>query len=339
MDSMEEIFAPLFANPLLNLDDEGPRFDSLVVPSPVNPCGQSCVNCGADDWTTDEQRGDVVCCVCGLCDGGVAVLIPTYSEQQQAFESGHCLPSESFRDAAFNVAPPNGFGGKSVRGSPGRTYKRKTYFNERISQWLMAEPRIDDDDWFLICEEWQTRCIVKYGQRTVIPTRRQLRRRNLQPIRGSRVPTREDIRCILGSCDALKENDPWAEDSETHFVSKYYEKWLTIRYKLSGVGTRAYQVDHCVLEMLEDDFARVEKGFEAAVEQRFGRKSFLYNEFIRNLLTLYGLDDLKADFPALRTRRARKRAMIYWWHLCKYFQWPFICDESNILKAVLKQRE
>lgn len=128
------------------------------------------------------------------------------------------------------------------------------------------------------------------------------------------------------------------DEQGPRFVRRYFEKWIRIRWRLTGfAGTNRY-VSHSLIEIILEDFPRVEEGFRMAVQTKFGRKSMSYNEFMRRLMELYSLEDLNEDFPGLKTDRARKRSYLYWWHICKFRQWPFLCNESKILKAVSKAR-
>lgn len=306
---------------------------------------QQCPNCLGNDWECDEHRGDLVCQCCGFCDGGLLVSVPTGFDKQQAIAIGETIPQQSTRDAAFNSLQSSVHSRRAVVRAPSKrrrncrpshnSYKRIVYFRERISQWLMEEPEIDEGDWEQICASYLDVGIRKYGRAPTIPTTTELRESKGRLVPGAMPLTKSDVRSILSACDAVISSD--IDDKEgPRFIRRYFEKWIKIRWRLTGfAGTNRF-VSGSLVEMILEDFPRVEQGFRMAVQPKYGRKAMSYNEFTRRLMELYSMEDLNEDFPSLKTDRARKRSYLYWWHICKYQRWPFLCNENKILKAVTK---
>jgi hypothetical protein len=302
-----------------------------------NPLGK-CDNCGRDDWDVDERGGDLVCVGCGLCVPGVAVHQLSRTDKQQAYESGAMVCEENVRDAAFGFCPAS----PVRRGRSRGAYKRATYLRQRLAQWCMSDPPIDRDDWRSIVQVWQDFCLLAYGTVPVVPSPFQLRTGRGRAVKGAIVPTKEQIRSVLDTCDTL-DTDRYDEEGEESpkrcFLRRYRKRWLSIRWRLSGYKTLSQDMAPDFMELLTDDFPRVEQAFNAVVRERFHRKAINYNEAIRHLMELYSLEDLDEDFPRLRTRRARKRSFFHWWHICKYLEWPFLCNESKILRSVMKSKD
>lgn len=265
----------------------------------------------------------------------------THADQQRAFEEGTFLPQENVRDVALDFGA-HGHTNRRRRRPTSSEYRRITYARQRIRQWAGLDPVVPAEDWDKIVSVYREHG-KRRGTDVVVPTGRQLRIARGKPIPGCTVLTKPEIRSLLHACDAVEAErlgevlDELGLEDEHSFTRRYLKQWIFIRWKLSGYGGTGHEAGHAVIELLLDDFPRVEEAFRQAVQSRLPRKSLLpYNDVFGRLLQLHGLEELRGDFPALRTRRARKKSLICWWFICMYWGWPFLEDESKILQHVLK---
>jgi len=113
-------------------------------------------------------------------------------------------------------------------GNDSNGYKRIFYFNERISRWCCVEPRIAPDIWELIHDEALARdpkdaTKPKYPGVGTACNRKLigeiLRNVKIDPIMAEKHRSRKFKRQPL---------------TKKRFYDKYYEKWKTIRWKLTG---------------------------------------------------------------------------------------------------------
>lgn len=261
-----------------------------------------------------------------MCVGGLSVHVPCGADFTNQEGTGLALLEEDIRDCALNI--PSG-GTRSRRTKLSR-YKRAFYLRERISQWFMSEPEIPDEDWELMSERYII-FLRSSGFKDCLPRRGDLAKARGKCISGFHEPTREQIRSILHDCDSVRD-----DEAEYSFVTRYLEKWLTIRWRFCGKGTRAKELPGNLLEFLLNAFERLDHAFPH-VRETIRRKSFPnYNEVWRNLLTLYRSKRFQKDFPPLRTRRAFKKFEISWWFLCKYLKWPYLTKDAQILRRYLR---
>lgn len=332
------MFGTLFDFSLFNFE-KGPHATacgaSAGAPADVlGSCHGACENCGVDDWTLDDARGDLVCFSCGACVDFHSVHAPSRADQKDALASGRELPSERLRQLAFGVS--RGVADKAKRR---RGYKRKEYLRERFNQWFLEEPAIHADDWIIIEQEfirWHKRELDRTPR---IYTGRQLARTHGTPFEGAHILTRAEVRSILAACDALKEKDyPWPLDArpKNYFRKKFLERWLTIRWRFSGQGSTSKYVPGDLVELIFEDFERLEEAHQR-VARAHKRKSMPYNTVIYRTLELYNCQFLADDFPQLSTRRAAMRAEYLWWDYCDYLQWPYISEQAEILKPWKKR--
>lgn len=326
-------------NVLILDNNEGLELDRVPSQSDFDKCFFACPDCGIDDWYCDERGGDLVCRGCGCCDPGIYVSAPTHADQQRAFEAGTFLTQEDARDMAYHDGQNSVTTRRRNRASSS-DYRRITYARERIRQWAMLEPTIDPTDWERIRHQYLSWAPDTLGKYPCIPTGQQLRNSRGQPIAGCIVLTKEEIRSLLHACDVVRSENLGEFAENGYYVRKYLERWISIRWRLSGYGGVAEDVRENVLELLLDDFPRVEEGFRQKAQQFLKRKSLLpYNDVYARLLKLYDLEQYATDFPPLKTRRARKKSLLCWWFICSYWGWPFLEKEPKILTSVAKLKD
>lgn len=283
-----------------------------------------CHVCNHHIWLVDAARGDYVCRGCGAVQDGVRIGCTSVKEREQAYSQGHLVRNEHL--AAIGEPGPC----KRSRSAP---YKRITYFSERISQWAQCEPEIPEDDWHWILDAYNEWCFTNKGRYPrVLPTPAQLRTTSVQ-IPGTFLLTKEEVRSLL----VLVETRDYSqfidfEDDRPkvgHYVKKYYEKWLTIRWRLSGERSMACEVPDWVFAELKSMFQALQPAFWQCIYDTSSRKSFpSYNFVICRLLDLLGFSECNVDFPCLKTDAKRKKLQEYWHRICKFMQWPYINSQE-----------
>lgn len=243
---------------------------------------------------------------CGCHDSGRVASHESESEGPAIFEAEHKpIPIARSSRRTRRIAS------KSL-------YKRQYYLRERLRQWFMSETPIPAFDWAIIELTYSRESGVR------IPTPRELRVARGFPIEGLPILSKDNIRSLLRNCDAL--------NNEKRFLSKYLEKWLTIRWRFCGKATKANHGTNNLLQDICYAFSRAEQAFSKISHLK--RKSFpSYNGVIARILELNGCAELTEDFPPMRTRRARKKFELYWWEICKQSQWPYLYKEK-LLKQV-----
>jgi transcription initiation factor TFIIIB Brf1 subunit/transcription initiation factor TFIIB len=280
------------------------------------PAIDCCSNCGCGDFLVDPARGDNVCSVCGMCDPDNPVYgDPTFEKQPPVSSS---RSSRSSKRTLETLDLPGGSSHKRARG----TYKRSVYVNERLAQWTLTEPGIAGADWDEIQDGFM-RYVIGRGFIPVLPTGEQLRGSRGKRIDSTYVLTKEECGTILEDCDVVREDDSDSVGTvfvhRGHFKRKYFERWMTIRWRFSGIKSKATST---LVDIIQDDFPRLEEAFRFTVD-RHERKYFPnYNAMFHFLLELYNCDDLADAFPLPKSLKARNKAEEIWWRFCKFLQWP-----------------
>ena len=258
-----------------------------------------CSNCGHLIWIRDNARGDRCCASCGAIQDQIFVAAPRYNEvfDDDGNLNIHGAKRESYvagdrrEESAF--AP-------SSRSSSSAPYKRATYFSERLSQWQMLEPEINERDWELIASTWR---FSDFWKRNVL--------------------TKEDIRAIL------RRIDECFVKGRPRFVKKYLEKHLTIRYRLCGVPSHGSQAPAWVIEEMRHMFDCVQIPFDRLVRCMGQRYSFpSYNFIFRRFCDLLGCKHYAVDFPPLKSAKKRDEIARIWLILIKYLRWPYINSDG-----------
>lgn len=205
---------------------------------------------------------------------------------------------------------------------------RQIYFRERVKQWFLSESPIFTSDWTIIERSFVAFCVERKLE-PKIPDGTELRACRGTRIEGCVLLEKEDVRSLLRACESLMPG--------SCFVTRFLEKWLTIRWRFSGQQSTAKDAPAQLVQMLISDFDKLDGAFLILTENN-GKYSFpCYNSVIIKLLQLYNLSHLAADFPALTTARAQKKFEIWWWRFCKVLKWPYISKDARFVERWLKK--
>lgn len=204
----------------------------------------------------------------------------------------------------------------------------------------MAEPRIPEHDWNIIEHRYRRWCEEK-GFRCLIPTFKELEGARGQQIPGTNLLTKDEIREILIMCQQHdpvddgylpivdKHGNDIPEGKRTPFVKKYFEKWLTIRYKFSGVQSTFFECPSWVYTEMRIIFQRLVPIFFRRVQGNMRKKAFPnYNYVISRILDLLNMNHARRDFPMPRTKNKRRNLNEVWKAFCKDLQWPYINSDD-----------
>ncbi|MGB0548745.1 MAG: hypothetical protein ACPGR8_06385 [Limisphaerales bacterium] len=258
-----------------------------------------CDNCGnVRSFASDYRSGDRYCTVCGLVLGRVMVVSNGY---KSVFDShGNIRVGARGADMFTRGQVLLDSGAHHVRRSKSAPYKRATYFAERITQWCQREPRID----------WKVRLTIDRAYRAGRYAARY-------------VLTKRDVRAIV--------RDAAAQTQTPRFVDKYLEKWLTIRYILTGEPSYGYYFGDVIAPYLKEMFAKLQQPFEQTVRTRRKRYSFIsYNFVFRRLFDLLGFPEFGEDFPPLCGAAKRVELVALWLRMMNFLNWPYInSDREN----------
>lgn len=347
-----------FGDVFFELDEGFPSCDDFPFFGELAP--DACINCSFSNWLLDDSRGLFVCGNCGLCGETVSVNNPVHHESNgdgaPAMAPNLLFDCLHRRELQIETGPSlekiQRRGTKRANGKL-RTkqpkyvpYKKRTYFNERLSQWALTDPDIDDGDWGRICCAYIDFCIER-GITVHIPTKEELAMSRGKRIANTYAVTKNDVRLILARCDAVtvQKDQPLAfGDIDEHclqtgwFRQKYVEKWLKIRYLLCGMTSTFDDCPSWLPEKLREQFQALQAPFWAGVFGNKRRKSFPnYNLGFRRLLELNNQTHALADFPPITTRSKIKTFCQNWWTMCNHLQWPYInCDDPFLTKHLNK---
>lgn len=297
----------------------------------------------------------MVCTVCGACQETLALGAVSFAEFSRgvvgedardlhaAFFRG-CRPARKGRPQELRLEPrKRGFVNKHLTRLRER-YKpcsRLGYLRERLAQWSRTEPRIPPADWEVICNEFVEWARERGYLDNHVPTRKELRKRGRVP--GTLLLSKDEVREILLRCDR-HASDPQPQPGdynygvEPHdpdfirfgrFRERYLEKWLTIRWRLSGVGTAADDVPATVLDEVIELFQKCMPAFRAVVYERGVRTSFIgYNFVLCRLFDLLGFSHCNEDFPTLKTPKRQRVLQEFWKKICAFNLWPYINSDE-----------
>lgn len=357
MDEAKIIEDALFNLPTINsatLEEEFLKFENGDN-SNIPRCG----NCGKNDWITDYERGDIICADCGCCSDRLFCVQPTKSDKNARMARGVAIMEETIHDMASMEI----YGGRK-RKSNSVPYNPSTYQTERLAQWALTEPAIPDADWELIEGEF-TNYVYDLGYEPILPTPDELQNSRGRAISGCVILTKQEIKTILTACDTViadvetvKKFKLTAEEQQvikkhrkkmekncddyvrpkvdeepyqppaTGFVGKYLEKWLTIRWRFSGVGTCIRELPVWALEFVRENFKRVVETHRNVVAYT-GRKNINHNNIYARLLELCGCGHLRHEFEPPKRKETRKAVYNIWWLICKFNKWPYINSDER----------
>ncbi len=306
----------------------------------------ACLACGCRDFAVDSTSA-VVCVSCSAVDHYVRVA----SGSGRSFDPR----MEENLQTAFQAEDQTVHSNRKGNSLP---YSRATYFNERISQWAMAEPRIPDRIWDKIDVGFLD-YTAELGFAVNVPSARELAASGGRQLPNTYVLSKEEVATILARAESLDdfadiEDTPpkpkrrgrrrmctlmkeveaarrKRKDKKGWMKDKFLEKWLTIRWRYSGKTSRFHECPAWIAPTLQEQFQLLQPAFRACVYDSVKRRSFPNYSFgFRRLLELNGQDHALVDFPLLKTRRKRLKLDDYWWRMCKFMQWPYInCDQIS----------
>lgn len=336
---------------LCNFEDFFQRDGGLSESRLCNENTFQCANCFSVDFDVDEHRGDFVCLDCGGCVGGVMVGVSVGKDGNEQEGERQTTFAEDVRGVAFDSI---GVVSERQARHAKNSYKRKTYFRDRMSQWLQSEKPVPKAHWIIIERQWRL-YLAELGVPAVLPTSAALRRARGALISGCHPLKKEDIRTILRHCDAVNKQE--REDALSmwpdhpmwkiyrddvpelpNFTTKYLEKWISLRWRFTGQSSTADSCPAQLFETLVNYFEKLDVAFPHCIQNQKRRAFPSYNETTKNLLQLLFLERLASDFPGLRTERAKNKSDFYWWQFCKYYQWPYLLKSAKFLRKTRKTK-
>ena len=182
----------------------------------------ACDNCTGTDYIFDYRTGDVVCQQCGMVESGRLTVhsggAKGFVGQQNAYSSDaivsesapHGAVAISFNDAKFANA-------RFRTNSP--PYQRRTYFSERISQWVLSEPEIEAKDMQIIRDKFDEltgKFVVEYGEFS--NTEHNIAMQSKQRWGRNHLLTKDSCRTLLWCVD---EDNKRIGNGRTFFVKRY----------------------------------------------------------------------------------------------------------------------
>lgn len=259
-----------------------------------------CNNCGGSDRFSDNKGGYILC-ACGAVIDTIRIAAPRYKEVFDRNGSiRHNAPkAEAFDYGSFvlDVCPPR------IRKSNSAPYKRLTYWGERLSQWRMREPQIPDNHWNHILDTWERVSKGEFDFNAV---------------------DKEFIREILRLVDEELQTTP-------RFKKKYLEKWLTIRFVLTGKRSYGWNAPQWLCDYMTEMFMQLQIPFDRLVKVTGLRYSFPSLNFcFRRFFDLWGCSHMGKDFPPLKNKQKRLDVILLWLKLIKYLGWPYINNDNKL---------
>jgi hypothetical protein len=209
-----------------------------------------------------------------------------------------------------------------------KSYQRRFYFNERCSRWYCAEPTIPRAIWIIIEEEARKK--EKYGD---LVTRCN---RNLisKILRSVVIPQK-----IADKYRSTKfKKQPLTQKA---FYVKYFEKWKTIRWKLTGV--RPVLPSHHLVDRVKKLFAASQIPFDMfrhdpncdgrskcdkvfKCQHNFTNYDYAFRVFLQICEKKYGFRGcyamFKEEFPLVGSKVVRKKLRPMFERICVYNEWP-----------------
>lgn len=181
-------------------------------------------------------------------------------------------------------------------------YSEATYLNERIAQWRHEEPPIPYKD--------TQRIIAAYP--------------------GGSTVSKDQIRQLLAGID----KDRVERGKKPRFIRKYLEKWLTIRYELTGWRSRGYYASQLLVQAIRKRFAELLPCFKRRIKGN-GRYSIININFLfRRIFDLEDAAWFAPDFPPLKTDSKRKKLVQMWTEICLELDYPYINSDSVTFPTV-----
>lgn len=258
-----------------------------------NANDDQCINCGNDDFVDDISRGDTICNICGLVQSVIFSDAKPYSELFDDY-GNRSYPGTLFGFSAVPISLPNLR--VNVQSAP---YSEATYLNERIAQWRQIEPAIPQNDELCICTAYK-------GD-------------------GESV-SKDEIRALLAGIDTRRIG----RGKQARFIRKYLEKWLSIRFMLTGVKSRGCVAPDWLVNAVRKRFNSILVPFKKHLKGN-GRYSMINLNFVfRRIFDIEGVPWYSIDFPPLKTESKRRKLVNMWVECCKYTGYPYINRDAQI---------
>jgi len=321
------------------------NFDEGFEPYPLEPIDSAvsadtnldtCSNCGGVEWQSDPIRSDAICVACGGCVGYFTGSLPdgTVLHEGGIIDGEHHGENED----SVEIFPSEVVYIHEIRSSR-NAYKRMAYIRTKLRLWLQQQSSIDAEDLKLIQHCFGKWCEKSGGKRLRNLTSLQLHKGGPEPITGYPKLTKDDICSILHACDAVGKPLRLTKGSRPRMVTLYLEKWLYIRFLLTGQKSVGCLVGQEVLEFVTAAFEELDKAFPHAVGSVLKRQAFPHNDSIlQRLLVLKGWEHYAVDCAELNSARAKKKFELCWWAFCKYLKWPYISKDAHFLSKRLKNK-
>lgn len=208
------------------------------------------------------------------------------------------------------------------------TYKRCFYWNERCSRWHCNEPKIHSDIWDLICRE-----VTKFPGKYPDIKKRCNRTTVSQILRHMKIP-----KAIMLKHRSQKFKKTLL--TRKRLYDKIFEKWKTIRWKLTGV--KPVFPGHQLVERMKLLFAASQRPFEIYkhaedcdrrwnCEKYFGcwhnfvNYDYAFRMFLQICDSDYGFqgsyDMFKEEFPLVSEKVIRTKLRPMFIKICNYNSW------------------
>lgn len=208
------------------------------------------------------------------------------------------------------------------------SYKRIFYFNERCVRWLVCEPKIAPDIWQLIREEANKK--HKYGE-----LKKNLNRKLIGKILRN---------VVLSPEIQLKHRSTKFKQrllTQKRFYDKYYEKWKTIKWKLTGI--KPLVPCHQLVAQVKALFAASQVPFELyrhkedcdgryncekyfGCQHNFTNLDYAFRMFLQICDSTYGFQnsfsDFKNEFPLASKKVVSEKLRPMFILICKWNGWP-----------------
>lgn len=183
-------------------------------------------------------------------------------------------------------------------------YRAKFHFNERISQWLLYDPPIPDNDYKRIYREAET---GKYG-----PINTFTRSRIIMILRHLKLNKhRERWKNILNKMTGLDPYETYSPNSgDIKFLEETFEKLVNVFYKFSDIMGKSIP----------------KKGSEPKRRHNFPS----YNYIIRKMLEMRGIRRFHREFPVPRSDKKLHIIDDVMEEMCRDLGLPF--SRSTVIK-------
>lgn len=275
-----------------------------------------CGNCSSFDIVADYGTGDVVCYDCGMVQGERLTVGFSNLRVPDDDGTGERSVYEQYPVGQTICVSERTFSEIRRRASRSPPYKRLVYYCEKLRQWSHREPEIPDDDFVWIESYYEEWCRQMEKGRRPIPS----------PLR------KQDIQYIL---HVMKR-----ERGEIRWTRKYFERWFTIRKRLTGYESAAASLDDDVFDRMILMFQALQRPFYDRVKGDAGRKSFPSIDYTsRRLLDILQLSEFGEDLLPLKGKKKRIQLNRWWQSMTSALGWPYINNDWKIFPGVVTREE